>query len=60
MDIRVEWFDGDKWVFDSQFSSLVLAVIYASEEAQRTAWGSHRVMLDGKVYATFKPMGEGE
>lgn len=58
MDILVEWFDGDKWVSDSYFGSLAVAVVYASEEAQRSASGSHRVLIDGQVYATFKPMGE--
>lgn len=55
MDIRVEWFDGNKWVLDSNFRSLVQAVVYACEEAQLTPFGSHRVTIDGKLFATFQP-----
>lgn len=60
MDIRVEWFDGDKWVFDCSFKSLTQAVLYACEESQLTPFGSHRVTIDGKLYVTFQPRGDSE
>lgn len=58
MDIVVEWFTGDRWEPQCEFSTISVAVAYASEEAQRTAWGSHRVMIDGFLYATFLPLGD--
>ena len=58
MDILVQWHDGERWVDDSQFSSVIQAVVYAAEAGMTTLWGSHRVTVDGKLYATFEPRGE--